>query len=361
MIIDLHCHHTFTRLPITATERFSFESPGPEGTPTAFDSCLPDRVLNRPSWLLLRRCLRLPPPGPELDRELAAYYEEQLNEPGPVERCVILAFDAYHDNAGRIVPLPTSKHELGSDMYSSNSITRDLCRRHPGHYLFGASVHPYRDNAIACLDEVFAAGACLIKLMPLHQNINPADERTLRFFRHCAGLGLPLLLHYGPEFSLATQHRAYGEIPPLLDTLRILRRERTMPTTIIAHVATPVLPTGPWRQYRELVEALQGEFADAPLYADIAALLAWGKVFSLRKLARRQELHAKLLFGTDFPVPMATPWLRWRCGRRWVEISRYASCAQRSAAIVRHAGFNEVVLHRASEILPHVDFLAHSV
>ena len=121
----------------------------------------------------------------------------------------------------------------GSDMYTSNTLVRAACRAGGGRYLFGASVHPYRENAIACVDEVFAAGACLMKWMPLHQNIDCRDERTKTVLRRCAEIGLPLLLHCGPEFTLATQHREYESVEPLLDALRELRRDGCMPTVIV--------------------------------------------------------------------------------------------------------------------------------
>ena len=142
--------------------------------------------------------------------------------------------------------------QLGSDLYTSNSLVRDLCRRHPGRFLFGASVHPYRPDAVAYVEEVFAAGACLLKWIPLHHNINMEDPRTLAVLRKLAALGLPLLVHVGEEFTLTTQRPAYRSIEPLLEVLRTLRREGGMPGVIVAHAATPVTPLGDHRPYRAL-------------------------------------------------------------------------------------------------------------
>ncbi len=137
--------------------------------------------------------------------------------------------------------------------------------------------------------------------------------------------------------------------------LRRLRSEGCMPTTILAHVATPVTYLlGPRHDHELLTEALLGEFADAPLYADISALATLGKIKYLRTLAKRQELHGKLLFGSDFPVPPVMLRLRRDLGRRFGEIRAIDSWPERFLRICREMGYNEIVMHRAAEILPNV-------
>ena len=358
MILDVHSHYTFSRRPAQADERFSFEPAEIDGVP-ALDSFVSPRSLRRITWRLVKRMFGLDPrlsAGPELDGALADFYHRHHFAAGPVQKIVLLAFDEYHDDAGRRTPPPQTRRQRGSDIYASNSMIHAACRRHPERYLFGASVHPYRKNAVACVEEVFRRGACLLKWIPLHQNIDVADSRTTDVLRCCARLGLPLLVHYCEEFTLATQHPESRPLAPLLDALRRLRRDGAMPTTIVAHVATPVTPWGERRSHRLLVEALCGEFADAPLYADISALASWGKIKYLRELARRQDLHGKLLFGSDFPVPLALPRLHGDLGRDYRRIKADPSWIQQYAHIVRRLGFNEIVLRRAAELLPNMDY-----
>lgn len=365
MIIDIHCHHTFTRLPIVARERFSFE-PGPESGaahadspyPTDFDSCVSPRAMRRWTWRAARRFFDLPRTDDALDRCLAALYHQHLHAPGPIQRVVLLAFDAVHDDQGGRPRLPGSGDRLGSDIYTSNSYVRDVCRRSPQRFLFGASVHPYRPNAIACVEEVFAAGACLLKWIPLHQNIDVSDPRTVAVLRKCAELHLPLLIHCGEEFTLTTQCPAHRSIRPLLEVLRRLRHAGAMPPVIVAHTATAVTPWGDHDSHRALLVALTGEFVDAPLYADISALTVWAKRGYLRQLCRRQELHTKLLFGSDFPVPPGLRFLRRDLGHAYARIAVAESWPQRAALTCRALGFNEIVLHRAANVLPNVDFFA---
>lgn len=354
MIIDVHCHYALSaRLASPEIERFSFE-PAFDPQRPAYDSYLAPRAMNRLSFRMYRRLAGIDaniPPGPSLDAALESWFQRHLLADGPIDRFVLLAFDEYHTNAGERPLPPSTRFERGSDMYTSNSMIRGLCRARPDRYMFGASVHPYRENAVECIREVAAAGAVLLKWLPLHQNIDIADDRTLAVLRTCAEIGLPVLVHYNEEFTLATQHPEHMGLSALLDVLRRLRVERRMPTTIVAHVATPVTPLGIEQPFYDLCRALLGEFADAPLFADISALTTFGKIKYLRWLATRQDLHSKLLFGTDYPVPVSLFRLRRDLGRAYKPIRTCPSWPQQVAMICRNLGFGEIVFCRAESLL----------
>lgn len=360
MIIDLHCHYTLTARRAAPAERFSFE-PAREDGAAAWDSCVAPRCVNRFAWRALRRLLGVPtdlPVGDKLDAALHAAYERHLLADGPVERSVLLAFDWYHAADGTRPPLPAGRWSYGSDIYTSNSLIRDLCRRYPRRFLFGASVHPYRARAADCVAEVFAAGACLLKWLPLHQNIDIRDPRTIAVLRRCAELGLPVLAHYGEEFTLQVQHREHEHVIDVLEVLRELRRAGCMPPMIVAHAATPVTQFGDDDSWRLLCDALCGEFADAPLYADISALAAYGKLPYLWRVAERQGAHGRLLFGSDFPVPLGDPLLRLAIGRTYRTMLQQPSWPQRYCEICRYVGYNDIVFHRAADVLPNLAFFA---
>lgn len=354
MVIDVHCHYTLTDRRATVTERFSFEPGGAD----AFDSCVAPRLHGQRKWKLMRRLLGLPPElpaGPALDAELERLHDRHLTTGGAIDRYVLLAFDRYHTGAGDCPPFPTRPRQPGSDIYTSNTLVRDLCRRRPERFLFGASVHPYRRDALRCIDEVFAAGACLLKWLPLHQNIDPDDPRTRAVMARCGELGLPLLVHFGPEFTLRVNHPEHEPASAMLRALRALRASGRMPLTIFAHVATPSSPFQHYGSCYAVIEAIRGDFADAPLYADISALTAWGKFRTPVWLAGMQDLHPRLLFGSDFPVPLGLPMLRSRLRGAYDEIRRIASWPEQAVQVYRHLGFNEIVFQRAAMILPNVE------
>ncbi len=369
MILDMHCHYTFCERRAAAAPRFSFE-PGCEQSPDALDSFIAPRKRDGIVWRLWQRVLGIDPRRgrarvgsqqgelARLDAELALLYERHLLAPGPIDRYVLLAFDAYHASDGSCPSPGARRGQLGSDIYTSNSLIRETCRARGDRFLFGASVHPYRARAVECVEEVFAGGACLLKWLPLNQNIDARDARTIAVLRCCAALRMPVLVHYNEEFTLTTQHPEHRPIGPMLETLRELRARGDMPPMIFAHAATPASPWGRRADYHALRDALAGEFRDAPIYADVSALATLGKSGYLSDLLRRQHLHRKLLFGSDFPVPV----LLWRLKRElrgaYDELRREPSWPQRAARAMLAAGLHEATLHRAAEILPNVERFA---
>lgn len=363
MIIDVHCHVGFSARRVNQdAPRFSFEPHGAEGSP-GYDSYLSPRLLRRPAWFFVRRWLGLRNPldhGTDLDAEIATVNDRQWSATQSVDQLVLLAFDEYHDDSGSPIGMAEPRQTVGSDLYASNSLVRNLCASNPSRYLFGGSVHPYRvaqyDHNVQAapflLAELVAAGVSLIKWLPVHQNIRADDPRTVAFLREAARLAVPMLIHYGGEMSLTSQHREFEDPRPLLGVLSELRRENRMPTIIIAHAATPSFYWQSSAGHRALMEALIGEFAEAPLYVEISALSAFGRTQWLRRLARRKELHHKLVWGSDYPVPVML-WPFWHCleRRKRREIAALPSWIDRSLRLAQALGFGEEVFSRAGDIL----------
>lgn len=125
-----------------------------------------------------------------------------------------------------------------------------------------------------------------------------------------------------------------------------------MPTVIVAHAATPSFVLQRDGGYRELTDALLGEFADAPLYADISALAAFGRTSWLKRLARRPELHRKLLWGTDFPIPIMLHAFRRMLGTdRYRALQAVPSWIERDLLLKQAIGFDECVFTQAADVL----------
>jgi predicted TIM-barrel fold metal-dependent hydrolase len=359
MIIDVHCHVGYSARRVDPkAPRFSFEKNGAVGAP-GLDSYLSPRLLSRPTWYFIRRWLGLErglAPGEAIDSAIDKINERHWAGAPGVDRFVLLAFDEYYDDNGRVIGPSPRMGKRGGDLYVSNSLVRAMCVARPERFLFGASLHPYRTeggrDACSMLEEFAVAGAVLIKWLPLHQNIRAEDPRTVAFLRAAARLRVPLLIHYGGEMSLARQHMEFAHPGPMLDVLRRLRAEGEMPTVIVAHVATPSFT---WRSadgHRRLVDALLGEFADAPIYADISALAAFGRTPWLRRLAFNKPLHKKLLFGTDYPIPVML-----RRFRRHIEPAAYARIAvepswiQQDLLLKQALGFDSCVFTQAQSLL----------
>src|SRR5437762_2489408 len=121
MVIDCHVH-------ISATTH-------PHGM-------VSQRLLKSLPLKFMRWRLGLDPAGPAFDAELEALMDRLIGETEGLDAAVVLAFDAVHDREGNF-------DRSNTHLYVTNDYVIELCARHPGRMLFGASIHPYRKDAVA--------------------------------------------------------------------------------------------------------------------------------------------------------------------------------------------------------------------
>lgn len=253
---------------------------------------------------------------------------------GSLDRVVVLALDAVHRRDG-------SRDDAATRMLTSNDFVADLAERHP-RVLFGASVHPYRRDAIAELERVAARGACLVKWIPSGQGIAPDDPACFPFYAALARHGLPLLSHTGKEHTLAAFPSALNHPCRLQPAL-----ERGV-TVIAAHCGARLFLHDcshfrPW-----CAMALQYE----RFYGDISAFAVITRCGALSHLQRHPQLLDKIVYGSDFPAP-ALPWhlvhrLGWRQARA---LSAVDNPLERAYLTMRSLGLPPEVFTRAGQLL----------
>ncbi|RNC67986.1 MAG: metal-dependent hydrolase [Desulfuromonadales bacterium] len=210
-----------------------------------------------------------------------------------VQAAVVLALDGVVDSRGEL-------DRERTELYIPNEFLADQCRRYP-NLLFGASVNPLRPDALERLSAAAEAGAVLVKWLPSIQGTDPADRRLVPFYRRLAELGLPLLTHTGREESFTGADNA------LADPARLRLPLEEGVTVIAAHCASSGTSGG--ERNRERILPL---FAAYPnLYADISALTQVNRLGHLQWALGHRELHDRLLYGTDMPLPatgLTSPW-----------------------------------------------------
>jgi len=355
MRVDVHCHIGQRHRQCSDEGRFSFEQPGGHAPCDAYFS---DVMYHGFFMGLARRYFGISRRASEqdFDANIERILLDHITTARHIDRVVLLAFDQYHTDEGEPVGSRRHLRQHGSDLYVSNTYASQLWRRHPGRILFGASIHPYRrqgrKTAVDMLDEVAEAGAVLVKWLPLSQNIDAEDPRTVDFLRRAAEIGIPILIHCGSEAALGNLHPRFKDPTPWLRSLRRLRAENREPTVIIAHVASPPLwPFTSARTLYTLIEALKGEFADAPLYTDLAGMAMFNKAVWLMKLSKMPEIHHKLVYGSDFPIPPFPIVFRRQLGRQFARIRALPSWLDQDIGIKTALGFPEAVFTRAGDLL----------
>jgi uncharacterized protein len=279
-------------------------------------------LLGRPSFRYLRWRLGMQGADGETERALVAALTTELEGAREVDAAVILAFDAVYGDDGRLDDARTHLHV-------ENDYVIELAKRNP-KMLFGASVHPYRRDAIAELERCVAAGAVLLKWLPITQGMNPADRRCFAFYEALAHHGIPLLAHTGGEKTLPNIDISVADPALLIPAL-----ERGV-TVIAAHCGTRSAPGETCFVDTFVRMAKEHE----RFYGDTSALNLPTRAYAYRSILDDAEVRAKLVHGSDWPIP-PIPMPGNHGWRGAAALLRERNALRRDVAIKRQLGLTE--------------------
>ncbi len=209
------------------------------------------------------------------------------------KRAVVLALDAVYDKGG------VWNKEL-TPIKVSNKFVYENIKDKP-ELIFGASVHPFRKDALQKLDYWAARGAKLIKWIPSLHRIDPSDKGLVPFYLKMKSLGLILISHTGDE-------NAFGEVDDsLADPKKLVLPLELGLKVIAAHVAITGERDGEsnFQRLRPLLLKYDS------LYADISSMAQVNHYGAPSLVFEDKEIAHKLLFGSDYPLvntPLVSPW-----------------------------------------------------
>ena len=234
----------------------------------------------------------------------------QVGESRRVARAVVLAMDGVINARGELDVDQTQ-------IYVPNSF---LMRELPqfDNLAFGASINPYRVDALDRLERVADAGALLVKWIPNIMLIDPANKAIIPFYRKMVELDLPLLTHTGQERSFAHARDEFGDPERL--TLPLSLGVRVM----AAHIGSTGSNEGVSNFDR--LTAMIETFPN--LAVGISSLTQVNRRNSLAHALRGEELTERMHYGTDWPLqffPLVSPLfhlnhISWREARSIVAI-----------------------------------------
>jgi uncharacterized protein len=218
------------------------------------------------------------------DGLVADRVSQWLAESRYVKKAVVLALDGVVADDGT---LDTNRTEV----YVPNEFVAAQVARHT-NLLFGASVNPYRQDALARLEWAKAHGAVLVKWIPSIMNIDPVNTRLIPFYRKLAELDLPLLSHTGKERSFSSSR------DELCDPEKLRLPLSLGVKVIAAHIAS----TGKYDGERSSARLERLMLAYTNLYSDISSLTQLNKLRYLKEALTRPEFSGRLVYGSDFPL-----------------------------------------------------------
>jgi uncharacterized protein len=250
----------------------------------------------RKRFILNAACV--PADAPSVDRAYVERLRALAGEFPAGARWMLFAFDQACDGAGRPHAGHTTFHV--PDAYAAR-----IAAAHAERFAWVASIHPYRPDALARLDAALASGAVALKWLPSSMNIDLRDARLRPFYERLAAARLPVIVHCGEERAVPGAGR--DELGNPLHVRAALERGVRV---VIAHCASlgSALDLDQ-RRPREvpafsLFERLMDEDWGGRLLGDISVVLQTNRRPEVgRTLLTREDWHARLLHGSDYPLP----------------------------------------------------------
>jgi predicted TIM-barrel fold metal-dependent hydrolase len=239
-----------------------------------------------------------------VDQRMAARLAQLADQFPAGAKAMLLAFDFTYDDQGR-------KDEKRTTFSISDEYARAVARSRPDRFEWIASVHPYREDAVQALEKAKADGARAVKWLPPTMNIDLSNPRCAPAFAALARLDLPLLVHMGEEKAVPGAER-----DDLSNPLLLRKPLEAGVRVITAHCASlgqgADLDSRPGRgpdvPNLELFARLMGDRNyEGRLFGDISAITQANRKGTVRQILAHREWHARLLNGSDYPLPGVIP------------------------------------------------------
>jgi uncharacterized protein len=242
-------------------------------------------------------------PAGEIDRQYVTQLARMWNDFPIGAKSSLLAFDHAYDDHG----VKDLEH---STFHVPNAYAQATALANKARFEWVASVHPYRDDAIAAIAKARADGAIAIKWLPSAMNIDWRDARLTPVFDYLAQTQLPLLAHFGAEKAVKGAHRDEF-LNPLYARIPLERGVRL----IIAHAASlgsaPDIDTSSKKETPcfDLFARLMNDRAyERTLLADTSAVFFCNREARVwQGLLTNGDWHSRLLHASDHPLPGVWP------------------------------------------------------
>ncbi len=210
----------------------------------------------------------------------------------------ILALDYYHNPDG-------TKDLAKSEFYTSNSYIYELSQTYPDIFVPAVSIHPYRKDALEVLEKWGKKGVRFVKWLPNAQGINAADPRIDPYYSIMKKYNMVLLTHAGMEMAVKSRSdQRLGN--PLL-----FRRPLDMGVKVImAHCASLGRdkdldnPGKKAKSFDLFLRLMDDPKYEGLLFGEISGITQFNRMPGpVMTLLERQDLHHRLINGSDYPLP----------------------------------------------------------
>jgi len=217
-----------------------------------------------------------------------------------ISKTVLFGVDAKVDNFGKEIHRDLTVCATNEDLLKLYQENTDVI-------IPFFSINPMRPDALDLIDKYSEFGFKGAKFLQNYWSVNTRDKKYRAYFEKLKEKNLPLIVHVGSESSIHSNKNC--------ESLWMVNHPLEVGVKVIAaHMALSYEPIRIFKalsknpknfnqDYFTLLEMLNQH---DNLYADISAILTPVRAKVLPHLSEQYQVHDKLLFGTDYPVPFST-------------------------------------------------------
>jgi predicted TIM-barrel fold metal-dependent hydrolase len=254
---------------------------------------------------------------------------ENVKNSEHISKIALFGVDAKFDDSGNEIHRDKTVSASNEDVY-------EIYKKHPDLVIPFFSINPKRKDALDLIDKYTEFGFKGAKFLQNYWAVDTREKRYIPYFRKLYEKNIPLIVHIGSESSVASEKSC--------ETIEMLNGPlREGVNTIAAHMALSYDLFTIYRSFSKDPSKFNTEYfvllemlkKHQNLYADISALLTPVRAKVLPHLSKQEDIHGKLLFGTDFPVPFNTIFTSYDLSlKKRVELNRVPNPFDRYAKAV---------------------------
>ncbi len=239
---------------------------------------------------------------------------------------------------------------------ASNEDVLELFEQNRELFIPFFSINPLRVDALDLIKKYHSLGFKGAKFLQNYWEVDTNSQEFIPYYELLKELNLPLIIHVGSESSVSTNKK--------FESLEMVKLPLEIGVkVVVAHMAISYKERSLFtafsqnekyfnRDYHKLIEMLK---IYPNLYADLSAILTPVRAKVLPHLSKQTNIHHKLLFATDFPVPYSILFnsydIKWR--ERW-KISKITNHYDRYIAVLEYyfgkdslifSNYKKVVVH----------------
>lgn len=222
-----------------------------------------------------------------------------IRESQQIDKVCLFGVDARLDEKGKEIDRDKTVCAMSDDVLA-------VTAKYPDQFIPFFSINPLRPDALELIDQNIEKGCKGAKFLQNYWGVDLNDERFIPYYEKLKEKDIPLIIHIGSEYTIHSFIQ--------FERIQMLDLPLATGVTIIAaHMGLGRInhKLRFWRNlsknpryfdddYFVLLDLLRQH---PNLYADISAMLAPLRARALRHLSRQTDVHKKILFGTDYPVP----------------------------------------------------------